>query len=282
MHHNMLSTTPLISDNDQHLWSQIETHQQPTKVVLLGASNLSRSFPIAVHTALQFFQSPLAIHAAMGLGRSYGKESGFMGKKFSGIFSSSIWQSLSSENNHRTFAFVTDVGNDLAYEEPVDVVFEWVKTCVEQLNNMGAPIVLTGLPIEVLRQISLSKFYLMRAVLFPSCRLSLDSLLGRVQELDARLREFAESQKTPIFSVPSEWYGFDPIHPRATYMANYWRELFARLPLKEQSLSADHSRLVSRWRLRFLSTPGIGSKAPWGTFLPSQLSVGDALRISLH
>lgn len=278
----MLSTTPLISDNDQHLWSQIETHQQPSKVIFLGASNLSRSFPIAVHTALKLFQSPLAIHAAMGLGRSYGKESGFMGKKFSGIFSSSIWQSLSSENNHQTFAFVTDVGNDLAYEEPVDVVFKWVQTCVERLNDLGAQVVLTGLPVDVLRQMSLSKFHLMRAMLFPSCRLSLANLLGRAEELDARLRELAKSQKVPIFSVPNEWYGFDPIHPRATYLNDYWRELFTRWSLKEQSLSADHTRLVSRWRLRLLSTPGVGSKAPWGPFLPSQLLIGDALRITLH
>jgi hypothetical protein len=278
----MLSATALASDNNQHLWSQIETHQRPPKVVLLGASNLSRSFPIAVQTALKLFQSPLAIHAAMGLGRSYGKESGFMGKKFSGIFSSSIWQSLSSENNHRTFAFVTDVGNDLAYEEPVDVVFEWVKACVDRLIESGAQIVLTGLPVDRLRRMSSSKFYLLRTALFPRCRLNLATLLDRAEELDSRLRELAEKQKTPVFSVPNEWYGFDPIHPLATYMANYWRELFARLPLGERQPSVNHSHLVSRWRLRFLSTPGIGSKAPWGTFLPSQLSVGDALRISLH
>jgi hypothetical protein len=278
----MLSPTALLSDNNQHLWSQIETHQEPAKVIFLGASNLSRSFPNAVHTALQIFQSPLAIHAAMGLGRSYGKESGFMGKKFSGIFSSSVWQSLSSENNHRTFAFVTDVGNDLAYEEPVDVIFEWVKTCVERLNNSGAQIVLTGLPIEVLRQMSWTKFYLMRSALFPSCRLKLDTLLGRAEELDTRLREFAISQKTPIFSVPNEWYGFDPIHPRATYLNQYWRELFAQVNLNQGPTSVNQSRLVSRWRLRLLSTPGIGKKYPSGQFLPNQLAVGDALRITLH
>lgn len=271
-----------MSDSNQHLWSQIETHQQPTKVILLGASNLSRSFPIAVHTALQLFQSPLAIHAAMGLGRSYGKESGFMGKKFSGIFSSSIWQSLSSEINHQTFGFVTDVGNDLAYEEPVDVVFEWVKTCVERLNEGGAHTVLTGLPVGVLRHVSLAKFYLMRSALFPSCRLKLATLVDRAEELDGRLRELADYQKVPIFSVPNEWYGFDPIHPRSAHLRDYWRELFAHVSLAEPSSELNRMALVNRWRLRLLSTPGIGKKASWGKFLPSQLTVGDALHITLH
>jgi hypothetical protein len=278
----MLSATALASENNQYLWSQIETHHQPTKVIFLGASNLSRSFPIAVRTAYQTFPTPISIHAAMGFGRSYGKESGFMGKKFSGIFSSSIWQTLSSELNSRSFAFVTDVGNDLAYEEPVDVVFEWVKACVDRLNNMGAKIVLTGLPVDRLRRISSSKFYLMRAVLFPSCRLSLATLLGRAEDLDGRLCEFAETSKMPIFSVPNDWYGFDPIHPRSAHLSDYWRQLFAYLPLGELSADANCAALVSRWRLRLLSTPGIGSKAPWSRFLSSQLSVGDALRIALH
>jgi hypothetical protein len=278
----MLSATSLMSDNNQHLWSQFETQEQPTKIIFLGASNLSRSFPIAVHTASQTFPTPISIHAAMGLGRSYGKESGFMGKKFSGIFSSSIWQTLSPDNDCRTFAFVTDVGNDLAYEEPVDVVFEWVRSCVKRLNNLGAKIVFTGLPVEMLRRMSLSKFYLMKAVLFPSCRLNLATLLDRAQELDARLRELAKIQKMPIFSVPNEWYGFDPIHPRSAHLSDYWRELFAQLSLSESSSNSNHAAHVSRWRLRLLSTPGFGPKAPWGQFLPSQLTVGDALRISLH
>jgi hypothetical protein len=278
----MLSPTALASDNNQYLWSQIETHQRPTKVIFLGASNLSRSFPIAVRTAYQTFSTPMSIQAAMGFGRSYGKESGFMGKKFSGIFSSSIWQSLSSDSNSRSFAFVTDVGNDLAYEEPVNVVFEWVKSCIERLNRMDAQIVLTGLPIDVLRRMSSSKFYLMRGTMFPRCRLNLATLLGRAEELDGRLRELAESSKMPIFSVPNDWYGFDPIHFRAVHLSDYWRELFAQLPLAGRVADANRAALVSRWRLRLLSTPGVGSKALWDRFLPSQLVVGDALRITLH
>jgi hypothetical protein len=278
----MLSATALTSDNNQYLWSQIETHNQPTKVIFLGASNLSRSFPIAVRTAYQTFPTPISIHTAMGFGRSYGKESGFMGKKFSGIFSSSIWQTLSPELNSRSFGFVTDVGNDLAYEEPVDVVFEWVKTCVDRLIDSGAQIVLTGLPVDRLRRMSSSKFYLMRAVLFPSCRLSFAALLDRAEELDGRLREFAETSKVPIFSVPNDWYGFDPIHPRSAHLSDYWRRLFAHLPLGEHPADATRAALVSGWRLRLLSTPGVGPKAPWSRFLPSQLSVGDALRIALH
>ena len=199
--------------NDQHIWSQIETHSTPTRVVFLGASNLSRSFPTAVSTAHDVLRTRLAIHVAMGFGRSYGKESGFMGKKISGIFFSRLWDEYENETCSSTLAFVTDIGNDLAYEEPVDRIMEWVETCVTRLKQTDARVALTNVPIEVLRRLSRARFELFRAVLFPRCRLPWATLLNRAEELHERLLLLAATRKMPIFSVPNEWYGIDPIHP---------------------------------------------------------------------
>ncbi len=268
--------------DNQYLWSQFETNDRPSRVIFLGASNLSRSLPLAVETVYETLTTPCSIHAAMGFGRSYGKESGFFGKKFSGISSSTIWESLERETTLTTIAFVTDVGNDLAYEEPVDTIFEWVETCVARLARQGAQIVLAELPMDVLRGVSRAKFQLLRAILFPGCRLSWPVLLERAEELNERLRELAKSQKMPIFTAPMAWYGFDPIHPRGAYMKEYWRELFALLALGERTDNSCRQSLSSYWRLRTLTTPSVGRKAPSGQFSPRRLMLDDGSSVALY
>jgi hypothetical protein len=210
-----------------------------------------------VNTARDMLNTRLAIHAAMGFGRSYGKESGFMGKKFSGIFSSRLWDVFESESSSSTLAFVTDIGNDLAYEESVTRIMEWVEACVARLDNSGAKVALTNVPIEVLRGMKRARFELFRAVLFPKCRLSWLALLNRADELHERLQKFADYNKRPIFTVPNAWYGFDPIHPRSSRFAEYWREMFRLLTTQAEANKRRARSLRSYLRVRALSTPDV-------------------------
>jgi hypothetical protein len=224
----------------------------------------------------------LTIHAAMGFGRSYGRESGFMGKKISGIFSSSIWDAYEQESSVSTIAFVTDIGNDLAYEEPVNRIMEWVQVCVERLTLGGARVAMTNVPIHALRGVSRAKFGLIRAVLFPGCRLTLSTVLNRAEELHEQLDRFARSRKMPIFSVPNAWYGFDPIHPRTQCMADYWRELFALLVTSESGNLPRRGALKNYLRLRTLCTPGLRRKGRTGSLLMSRAVLDDGSTITLH
>ena len=218
----------------------------------------------------------------MGFGRSYGRESGFLGKKFSGISFAKIWDALDQDATQSTIAFVTDVGNDLGYEQPVDAIMEWVEACVSRLNKRGARTVLTDLPLDVLRGMSEAKYYVLRAVLFPSCRLSWRQLLTHSEELSERLSGLAKSQNMPIFSVPNAWYGFDPIHPRVEHMRDYWRELLAKLSLNEGQTSRRQLSWRNYWRLRTLTSPGLGQKPPSGQFSSKRTVLGDGTSISLY
>ena len=125
---------------------------------MLGASNLTRAFPTAVSLALNVFAGPINIYVAKGLGRSYGKKSSCFGRKISGIFQCGIWQELAQENSVPISACLTDIGNDLAYEEPVEQVIGWVEACVDRLEALRTQIVLTDLPIEVLRTVSTTQY----------------------------------------------------------------------------------------------------------------------------
>jgi hypothetical protein len=224
----------------------------------------------------------LAIHAAMGLGRSYGKESGFMGKKFSGIFSSRLWDVYDTETSSSTLAFVTDIGNDLAYEEPVERIMEWVATCVARLDKNGAQVALANVPIDVLRTLSRPRFEFFRAVLFPKCRLPWATLLSRAEELHDRLGKYAESQNIPIFAAPNAWYGFDPIHPRSARFADYWRAMFGLLTISPTAHDSCARSLRTYLRIRALSTPDVRWPTSKRRFSASETTLDDGSSIVLY
>jgi hypothetical protein len=235
-----------------------------------------------VNIARDMISTRLAIHAAMGFGRSYGKESGFMGKKFSGIFFSRLWDVFEKETSLATLAFVTDIGNDLAYEEPVSRIMEWVETCIGRLDKKGAQIALVNVPIDVLRALSRARFECFRAVLFPNCRLRWPTLLERAEELHERLNQFAESQKRPIFIVPNTWYGLDPIHPRTARLGDYWRTLFGLLSAPANSNKGRAMPLRSYWRVRTMSTPDVRWHRSFPRFSFSRAVLDDGTTITLY
>lgn len=223
------------------------------RVIFLGASNLSRSFSKAVSIARSALRAPLSIHAAMGRGRSYSLDSGFLGKKFSNFFSCGIWESLAHEEAIRTTAFVTDVGNDLAYEAPVEAVLESVTTCVERLQTLHAQVVITALPITALERLSQVRFLVLRGLFYPKCRLGLVDFVDRAQQVNEGLVDLAKSQKISIFTVPIAWYGFDPIHFRSHYLSQYWRDLFALSGHADSVATGSKNSLALDWYLRCLT-----------------------------
>src|SRR4051794_38173405 len=110
----------------------------PTRrVILLGASNLTRSFPTVIATAIQTWSEPVEIMAAMGHGRSYGQDSSVFGRKISGIFPCALWQDLQNRPKLPTSALVTDIGNDLLYGISPDLLLQWVERCLDRLAEVG-------------------------------------------------------------------------------------------------------------------------------------------------
>ena len=252
------------------------------RIVLLGASNLSRGFPQAVIESLSMFAAPLSIHAAMGPGRSYGIESGFFGKKLSGIFSSAIWESLEREQVIPTSAFVTDVGNDLAYGVPVDEVFGWVAGCVARLQSHSAEVILTALPMGPVERLTEGRFRVLRGIFYPSCRLTLGELQRRAEELNARLAYLAESQEMPIFTVPDAWFGFDPIHPQRRHVGRLWRALLGCSPHARSPAVGRRPRRGLANYLRCISSPGSRFRRSGARESCRRMQLFDGTRIALY
>jgi len=227
---------------------------------MLGASNLSRAFPIAVSMSQQVFETPVDFLVAKGHGRSYGNVSSCLGKKIPGIFSCGIWRAIEQEKSVPITAFVTDIGNDLAYEVPVETIVAWVESCLDRLLAHRARVVLSDLPLVVFRQLSTTRYRCFRALFFPQCRLPWSEMLRRAQQLSERLQEVAKSLEIPLFVGRREWYGLDPIHPRKGCYSEMWTELLAIVTEIPSDRTWPRCSFASAWYLRSLQCEN------WSTF----------------
>src|SRR5436190_21759166 len=144
----------------------------PTRrVILLGASNLTRSFPTVVATVRQTWSEPVEIMAAMGHGRSYGQDSSVLGKKISGIFPCALWQDLQNRQSLPTAALVTDIGNDMLYGVSTNQMLDWVERCLDRLAEAGATTIVTQLPAESIERLGERRFQFFRRLFFPRSKL---------------------------------------------------------------------------------------------------------------
>jgi len=197
------------------------------RVVLLGASNLTRGISTAVETARLHWGRPLDVLAALGHGRSFGLTSRVLGRTLPSIVECGLWPALAARPPAPTAALVTDVGNDLFYGAAVERIVAWVERCLDHLAACQARTTVARLPLCNLGRVRPWQFKLLRAVLFPSYRGSLVELARRAENLDERLSRLAIERGCALVEPRAEWYGFDPIHVRFRHGPAAWRALLA-------------------------------------------------------
>jgi hypothetical protein len=265
--------------------SQIETRSEARevaqRVILLGASNLALTFPKVVATARITWRAPLEMFVAMGFGRSYGQESKFFGKKIPGILQSDLWSALDAAPRMPTVAILADVGNDLAYEVPVETVVEWMTTTLDRLAASGARVALNNVPIESLRSVGALRFRVLRSILFPRCRLSRSALLTRAEALSGALDDLARRRKIPVFSGENAWYGLDPIHPRRASAGEIWKRMFAALDASGRVPTWMHLPRGEARQLRQLHARSWSRDARRGAVVTSTLRLVDGTTVAL-
>lgn len=227
----------------------------PPRVVLLGASNLTRCISTIVETARQIHGGPLEILAALGHGRSYGMTSAVLGRKLPGILQCGLWSALSALPSAPTTALVTDIGNDIVYGATVKSIVAWVDECLERLMRDGSTsnraaqnnsIVLTLLPTESVTGLSQWRYSLLRTCVFPGCRLPRNVALSRAIELNSALQELAARRAIRTVRPRVEWYGFDPIHIRLRHWSAAWSEVLSPW-VSEPSRPIRARGSLSRW-----------------------------------
>lgn len=214
------------------------------RVVLLGASNLTRGISTVVDTAARAWGRPLDLLAAIGHGRSYGMSSTVLGRTLPGILQCGLWAALDARPAAPTAALATDIGNDLFYGAAVEQVAEWVERCLDRLAERGARTIVARLPVCNLPRVRPWQYAIVRRALFPSCRLSLAEIAERAAALDEKIARLARERNCRLLEPRAEWYGFDPIHVKSRHAPRVW------------------SRWLSEWSDAEIA-PARGSIARW-------------------
>jgi hypothetical protein len=225
----------------------------PLRVVALGASNLTRGFPILVSAARASGGPDVELLAALGLGRSYGMESRVLARTLPGILDSGLWKALAERPPVPTRALVTDVGNDILYGAPPGRILEWVEESLERLRRVTDDVVLTGLPLDPIRRLSPAKFLAFRTILYHRCRLTFAQAVDAAEQVGEGLASLAARQGARFVGLRPEWYGFDPVHVRPARWGAAWREILgadtsAAAPSMAETLRL-HALVPERQRL---------------------------------
>ncbi|ADE16555.1 hypothetical protein Nhal_3531 [Nitrosococcus halophilus Nc 4] len=212
------------------------------QIVLLGASNLSRLLPRVMATAQLICGRPSRFLVAAGHGRSFGVYSRVGCRGLPGITQCGLWEDLVLEAPGPTFALLTDLGNDIAYEQSPEKLMRWVCWCLERLADYKARTVITGLPLFRLEQLTPWQYYIFRTLLFPGQSLTWEQALERVRGVNQALWEVCQEQGATFIEQRPEWYGFDPIHI-----------------LRRQSAAAYH-QILSPWKTSGQVSPLVPGK----------------------
>jgi hypothetical protein len=195
------------------------------RIVLLGASNLTMSLPIVMETARRVCGGPSRFLIAAGHGRSYGTYSRVLLRGLPGVIQSGLWDDLANSPGLPTFALLTDLGNDIGYEQPPERLVGWVNWCLDRLAECNARIIVTALPVPSLEHLSPSRYRFFRTLLFPELSLSWEQALGWVREADQALRELCNGRDIAFIEQQPEWYGMDPVHIRRRRRAGAYLEI---------------------------------------------------------
>lgn len=229
-------------------------HEPVQPVILIGASNLARAFPLVVNGLRAGLRESLDVLAAFGHGRSYGTRSQMLGRTLPGIVECGLWAALRKRDSDSLppLAAVIDIGNDLVYGITVPQLIAWVDTCLERLAERHSEIALTSLPLKSIERLPPWKFELLRRVFFPAHRIAWPVLYERVCRFQDGMRRLAKAYDIRLIEPPAAWYGFDPIHMLRRRQPEAWRELFSRWPAWERSAPIAYPSPIESLRLRAL------------------------------
>ena len=200
----------------------------PRRVVLLGASNLTRGISTIVDTARRIWGAPLEVFAALGHGRSYGLTSAVLARKLPGILQCGLWDALSAiaAGRHGRADYRCGQRHSLRCAGRVDSrLGRGMRRAIGGRRTRRSCSRCRRRPRS--RRCRSGATRSSARCAFPGCRLSRNDAFSRAEQLDAGLQELAARRGLRAVRPRSEWYGFDPIHIRRRHWPIAWNEVLS-------------------------------------------------------
>jgi hypothetical protein len=220
--------------------SSVEGNVKRQSVILLGASNLTIGWRPLLRALRQTIRQPLSLYVALGMGRSYVDWSGFWLRRLPSIVDCGLWDALppvprASADCRPPLVLVTDIGNDIVYGVQPERIARQTAICLERIRSRWphARVVMTALPMASVRTVGRVRYQIARTTLFPTCFLSLPTVLHRAEQLEVHVHRLATEFHCKLVVPDGAWYGHDPIHVLRHLRQDVFREMFRRWDLPE-------------------------------------------------
>lgn len=202
--------------------------QSRANVLLFGASNLTLGWTPLIQQLLLTIPEPLDVQVCLGMGRSFLKDSRYLGRVLPGILHCGLWQHL-PQPSPADRVLITDIGNDIVYRfHPPEILAAVQQTVQRVLHwNPHARITMTLPPLVSLQRLHPVHFRIARTLLFPFSTLTFPDVMQAATQLHSLLTEFAQQHALRLIEPVREWYGADPIHIRRSMRPVAFRTLFS-------------------------------------------------------
>jgi hypothetical protein len=198
------------------------------RVVVLGASNVTRGISTIVETAGRIVGGPIDLYAAFGHGRSLGLYTRVLGRGLCSLLDAGLWRALdAAPRPEASYALLTDIGNDLMYEVDPEIISHWVEKILSRCQSVARRIVVTELPLATIERLGRRRYALVRRIIFPRCRLALDEAKRRAIVVNEAVHRAAAQCGATVVAHDPAWYGFDPIHVRRAEFARAWAKILS-------------------------------------------------------
>lgn len=216
------------------------------RIILLGASNVTKGVSVIIETAQRMFGSPLDVYAAIGHGRSYGLKSFVLVRSLPSILDSHVWEVVREQPDVPTYALVGDIGNDVMYGPPPEQIAWWIEQSFDRLGAIGAKTICTGLPLDSIDRLKKWEYLAARTLMFPTKRITFEAAKQRSHAIAQRVQSIAAERTIPFIQLPGAWYGIDPIHIRPGRKALAWSSILSHWLSEEQ---VDQETVLARGSL---------------------------------
>lgn len=195
--------------------------------ILLGASNLARGhigFSKFLQQALP--NSQVDFFYALGPGRCYCAWGGVMGKSYSPIRNSGIFNAVKDKSPAacRRIALVSDIGNDILYGIKTEEVIAELERTFDRLRDLGADLFVNPIPSIFEVELNRNYYFILRTIFYPTSRVSYESTLAAVKEINRFLKSSAKNRFTLISKLES-YAGWDRIHYSIFKMHLAWTKI---------------------------------------------------------
>ena len=223
------------------------------RILILGASNVTLAFPLIAAACISGRSSaPVELFAAHGHGRSFCKRSYVLHRGLPSIPECGIWEDLESRPPvEGQWALLTDIGNDLIYGVPVELIAERVEDCIGRIVASKMPLTYVPPPLERIQLLTERSYRVIKQILFPGPTVPWRQISRDIVQLNERITQVVQEAGGTIVQPELNWYGVDPIHIRPRRRAAAWQKILSSWSFPENPVVAwpGINRASQLWRL---------------------------------